>query len=96
MANQAISPMLQISDLCVSIEDQQKIFDRFYRVENAIHTEIGTGLIDHSYYLEMMEKVCPDGDILIEHIPSNKFKSAYEKVNNYSEKLQINWQSYKS
>ena len=44
----------------------------------------------------MMEKVCPDGDILIEHIPSNKFKSAYEKVNNYSEKLQINWQSYKS
>ena len=59
-------------------------------------TEIGTGLIDHSYYLEMMEKVCPDGDILIEHIPSNKFKSAYEKVNNYSEKLQINWQSYKS
>jgi len=59
-------------------------------------TEIGTGLIDHSYYLEMMEKVCPQGDILIEHIPSDKFKPAYERVNKYSEKLQINWQSYKS
>jgi len=58
--------------------------------------EIGSGLIDHSYYLEMMEKVSPKGDILIEHIPSEKFKSSYEKVNEYSEKLQINWQSYKS
>ena len=24
--------------------DQEKIFDRFYRVENAVHTEQGTGL----------------------------------------------------
>ncbi len=59
-------------------------------------TEIGTGLIDHSYYLKMMEKVCPNGDILIEHIPSDKFKPAYKKVNEYSKKLQINWESYKS
>ena len=59
-------------------------------------TEIGLGQIDHLYYLEMMEKVCPNGDILIEHIPSEKFKSAYEKVNAYSERLKINWQPYKS
>ena len=28
----------------ISETDQQKIFDRFYRVENAVHTEQGTGL----------------------------------------------------
>ena len=28
----------------ISREDQEKIFDRFYRVENAVHTEVGTGL----------------------------------------------------
>ena len=27
-----------------SLPDQEKIFDRFYRVENAVHTEQGTGL----------------------------------------------------
>jgi len=28
----------------ISREDQQRIFERFYRVENAVHTEAGTGL----------------------------------------------------
>jgi two-component system sensor histidine kinase NblS len=28
----------------VSVEDQRRIFDRFFRVENAVHTEVGTGL----------------------------------------------------
>ena len=28
----------------ISAQDQQRIFDRFYRVENAVHTEVGTGL----------------------------------------------------
>ena len=28
----------------ISESDQEKIFDRFYRVENAVHTEQGTGL----------------------------------------------------
>ena len=28
----------------ISQPDQEKIFDRFYRVENAVHTEQGTGL----------------------------------------------------
>ena len=28
----------------ISEADQQRIFDRFYRVENAVHTEVGTGL----------------------------------------------------
>ena len=28
----------------ISPQDQQRIFDRFYRVENAVHTEVGTGL----------------------------------------------------
>ena len=28
----------------ISQSDQDKIFDRFYRVENAVHTEQGTGL----------------------------------------------------
>ena len=28
----------------ISVSDQQRIFERFYRVENAVHTEAGTGL----------------------------------------------------
>jgi two-component system sensor histidine kinase NblS len=28
----------------ISKADQERIFDRFYRVENAVHTEVGTGL----------------------------------------------------
>ena len=28
----------------ISCDDQQRIFERFYRVENAVHTEVGTGL----------------------------------------------------
>jgi two-component system, OmpR family, sensor histidine kinase NblS len=28
----------------ISDRDQQRIFERFYRVENAVHTEVGTGL----------------------------------------------------
>ena len=28
----------------ISATDQERIFDRFFRVENAVHTEIGTGL----------------------------------------------------
>ena len=28
----------------ISDDDQQSIFDRFYRVENTVHTEVGTGL----------------------------------------------------
>ena len=28
----------------ISSADQERIFDRFFRVENAVHTEVGTGL----------------------------------------------------
>ena len=28
----------------ISDADQQRIFERFYRVENTVHTEVGTGL----------------------------------------------------
>lgn len=37
---------VEIADTGCGIDqvDQQRIFDRFYRVENAVHTEIGTGL----------------------------------------------------
>jgi two-component system sensor histidine kinase NblS len=28
----------------ISEADQERIFERFYRVENAVHTEVGTGL----------------------------------------------------
>ena len=47
---QVISPMpslrIEIADTgCgISSVDQQRIFERFYRVEDAVHTEVGTGL----------------------------------------------------
>ena len=28
----------------ISEVDQERVFERFYRVENAVHTEVGTGL----------------------------------------------------
>ncbi len=45
-----VSPLpklrVEIADTGYGINenDQQRIFDRFYRVENAVHTEVGTGL----------------------------------------------------
>ncbi|WP_320667082.1 ATP-binding protein [Prochlorococcus sp. MIT 1307] len=45
-----VSPLprlrVEIADtgLGISLADQQRIFERFYRVENAVHTEAGTGL----------------------------------------------------
>ncbi len=45
-----ISPLprlrIEISDTGCGINraDQQRIFDRFFRVENSVHTEVGTGL----------------------------------------------------
>ncbi len=45
-----LSPMpklrLEVSDTGCGISeiDQQRIFERFYRVEDAVHTEVGTGL----------------------------------------------------
>ena len=56
-------------------------------------TEIGTGLIDHIYYLQMMQKVCPKGDILIEHIPTEQFKAAFETVKEYSTQGNIIWET---
>ena len=47
---QVISPMpslrIEIADTGCGISgiDQQRIFERFYRVEDAVHTEVGTGL----------------------------------------------------
>ena len=34
----------EIKSCGISEADQQRIFERFYRVENAVHTEVGTGL----------------------------------------------------
>ena len=45
-----VSPLprvrIEVADTGCGIDaaDQQKIFDRFYRVENAVHSEVGTGL----------------------------------------------------
>jgi len=45
-----LSPMpkirIEVSDTGCGISeiDQQRIFERFYRVEDSIHTEVGTGL----------------------------------------------------
>ena len=45
-----LSPMpkirVEVSDTGYGISeiDQQRIFERFYRVEDAVHTEVGTGL----------------------------------------------------
>ncbi len=46
-------------------------------------TDIGTGLLDHEMFLRGMQRVCPEGHVLIEHLPTDHYADAaveYEKI----------------
>jgi len=53
--------------------------------------EIGSGLMDHVTFLQNMQKACPKGHVLIEHLPPDRFADAIQNFKSYSEKAGITW-----
>ena len=50
--------------------------------------------MDQVYFLKRMQDICPDGHILIEHIPRDKFKPSYSHTLEFSKKAGIKWEAY--
>ena len=53
--------------------------------------DIGSGLFDHETFLNGMQRVCPRGHVLIEHLPPEKFAGAITEFRAYSERAGIVW-----
>jgi len=53
--------------------------------------EIGTGMLDHKTFLTRMQQACPNGHVLIEHIPQEKFGPAFKVVMSLSNAAGIKW-----
>ena len=56
---------------------------------------LGYGMMDQVYFLKRMQDICPDGHILIEHIPRDKFKPSYDHTLEFSKKAGVEWDNYK-
>ena len=57
--------------------------------------EIGKGMLDHVTFLRRMQQACPDGHVLIEHLPKDKFAPAFAAVTEVSRKAGIAWSNKK-
>ena len=55
--------------------------------------DIGSGLMDHELFLREMQRVCPDGHVLIEHIPPEKFAEANRQLMAFSDRAGIVWET---
>ncbi len=55
---------------------------------------LGYGMMDQVYFLKRMQDICPEGHVLIEHIPRDKFKPSYSHTLEFSEKARIKWEDY--
>ena len=55
--------------------------------------EIGDGLINHELFLREMQRVCPSGHILIEHLPPDRFADAAKNYQTLATKAGIAWDS---
>ena len=55
---------------------------------------LGSGMMDQIYFLKRMQEICPSAQILVEHIPRDKFKSSYEATLKYSNVAGITWEKY--
>ena len=53
--------------------------------------EIGSGMLDHVTFLQGMERVCPTGHVLIEHLPPERYATAAVKYRNYASIAGIEW-----
>ena len=55
---------------------------------------LGSGMMDQIYFLKRMQEICPSAQILVEHIPRDKFKPSYEATLKYSNVAGITWEKY--
>ena len=55
--------------------------------------DIGSGLIDHELFLREMQRVCPDGHVLIEHLPPEKFAEANRQFMVFSDRAGVVWET---
>ena len=53
--------------------------------------EIGSGLMDHELFMMEMQRVCPDGHVLIEHLPPDRYGAAAERYREIVSRAGIPW-----
>ena len=53
--------------------------------------EIGSGMLDHVIFLQGMQRVCPTGHVLIEHLPPERYAAAADKYREYASIAGIEW-----
>lgn len=53
--------------------------------------EIGSGLLDHVTFLQGMQRVCPTGHVLIEHLPPERYAAAAVEYRKYASLAGIEW-----
>ena len=53
--------------------------------------EIGSGMMDHIAFLQGMQRVCPTGHVLIEHLPPDRYADAAIEYRKYATIAGIKW-----
>ena len=53
--------------------------------------EVGSGMLDHEIFLQGMQRVCPTGHVLIEHLPPERYAAAAAKYRKYASIAGIEW-----
>ena len=53
--------------------------------------EIGSGMLDHIAFLQGMQRVCPTGHVLIEHLPPDRYADAAIEYRKYAKIAGIEW-----
>ena len=53
---------------------------------------LGYGMMDQVYFLKRMQEICPKAQILVEHIPREKFQPSYVEVMKFSKEAGIIWE----
>ncbi len=53
--------------------------------------EIGSGMLDHVAFLQGMQRVCPKGHVLIEHLPPERYAAAAIQYRKYASLAGIEW-----
>ena len=53
--------------------------------------EIGSGMLDQVAFLQGMQRVCPEGHVLIEHLPPQRYAAAAVEYRKYASIAGITW-----
>jgi len=52
---------------------------------------IGQGMLDHEYFLQAMQKACPDAHVLIEHLPDDEVPAAADALRAAADRAGVQW-----